>query len=331
MSPKQRPGGAARPGPASTSRVPRGAALVGQPAKAPRPTRPGRGATPARGRGGAHARRRGLRIPWPGSVRIPAARRLAALLVAATLVAGLAVMLNGPWLRITSIAWAGSRFVSAADLTPILDPLKGTSLLLLDERTVAAELAAIPGVASASVEPRFPDGVTIQLAERVPAIVWQTSGRRLLVDASGIVFAEIARTGAVPPALAGLPLVDDRRISARSFRPGDRIPDDERTAALTLRNLDPQLAGSAARSFNVAIDQGCGYVISPTTGGWSASLGFHGAGSTGSAGDAPTIEAQVTALRTLFSIHPEGTVGWVDVRNPGKVYWRPSGSGSDTC
>lgn len=267
----------------------------------------------------------------PSSVRIPAARRVAALLMAAALAAGLAVLLTGPWLRITTVAWAGSRFVSAADLTPILDPLKGTSLLLLDERSLADELAAIPGVASATVEPSFPDGVTVHLAERVPAIVWQTSGRRLLVDASGMVFAEIPRTGAVPPALAGLPLIDDRRIGSRSFRPGDRIPDAERSAALALRNIDPRLAGSAARGFNVAIDQRCGYLLSPASGGWSATFGFHGVTSGALPNDGPTIEAQVAALRTLFSMHAERTIGWVDVRNPGKVYWRPSGSGSDTC
>lgn len=267
----------------------------------------------------------------PGSVRIPAARRIGALLIAAALVAALAMVLNGPWLRITSVAWAGSRFVSAADLTPILDPLKGTNLLLLDERSVVAELATIPGVASASVEPRFPDGITVHLDERVPTMVWQTSGRRLLVDASGIVFAEVARSGPVPKALAGLPLVDDRRISSRALRPGDRIPDPELSAALALRNIDPRLAGSTARTFNVAIDQRCGYVISPASGGWSATLGFQGAESGALPDGGPTIEDQVAALRTLFSMHAERSVGWVDVRNPGKVYWRPSGSGSDTC
>jgi hypothetical protein len=53
-----------------------------------------------------------------------------------------------------------------------------------------------------------------------------------------------------------------------------------------------------------------------------------------SAGDASPadIDAQVAAVRTLFAAHRENTIGWVDVRNPGKVYWRPNGpGGSNAC
>ncbi|HLY36121.1 MAG TPA: FtsQ-type POTRA domain-containing protein [Candidatus Limnocylindria bacterium] len=267
----------------------------------------------------------------PGQVRIPAAGRLVALLIAAGLASGLVMLVNGPWLRISSVTWAGSRYVSASDLSPILDPFKGTSLLLVDESSLASRLAELPGVASASVEPRFPDGLAVQLSERTPAMLWQTSRARLIVDAGGTVFGELPLSVAVPRELAGLPAVDDRRVASRTLGTGDRIPDAERAAALQLGTIDPRLAGSSATSLRVAIDDRCGYLIGPGSGGWSAALGFHGDGVSGSLDDAPTIDAQMAALRTLFAARPERTVGWVDLRNPGKVYWRPSGSGSDTC
>jgi len=37
------------------------------------------------------------------------------------------------------------------------------------------------------------------------------------------------------------------------------------------------------------------------------------------------LERQVTAVRTLFASRDETEIGWVDVRNPGKVYFRAKG------
>jgi hypothetical protein len=261
---------------------------------------------------------------------MPAAGRLGALALAGALVAVMLLLVNGPWLRISSVTWDGSRYVSGAAVAPILDPLKGTSLLLLDEASVAAELAQLPGVASATVEPRLPAGVAIELHERTPVIVWQTNAARLLVDESGTVFGRLALGGPLPEELRGLPLVVDRRVDSYGLRSGDRIPQVELATALQLRAVNPRLAGSSARSLSVAIDDRCGYLIGPAGGGWSAALGFHDADASGGT-DPPTLDAQLGALRTLFSIHEERRIGWVDVRNPRKVYWRSSGSGSDTC
>jgi hypothetical protein len=258
-------------------------------------------------------------------------RRLGALLVAAAFAAGLAFLVNGPWLRVSSIAWAGSRYVAADDLAPILDPLKGTSLFLVDARVVAGEVAVLPGVEGATIEPRFPDGLSVQLTERSPAVVWQTSVSRLLVDADGTVVGELVRSKPLPGDLARLPLVDDGRTASLSIRRGDHIPDAELAMALRLTSLDPKLLGSKATALKVAIDEGCGYVVTPRGAGrWSAALGYHALAS-GTPDDSPPIEAQVAAVRTLFSTHRESTVAWVDARNPGKVYWRPTGSGSNAC
>ena len=37
------------------------------------------------------------------------------------------------------------------------------------------------------------------------------------------------------------------------------------------------------------------------------------------------LERQITAVRTLFATRAEAELGWVDVRNPGKVYFRAKG------
>ena len=57
---------------------------------------------------------------------------------------------------------------------------------------------------------------------------------------------------------------------------------------------------------------------------WQAALGLYGV----DASEDPShpgdrIEAQLAAIRTLLTLQPEVRVSWIDVRNPGKVYWRP--------
>jgi len=60
--------------------------------------------------------------------------------------------------------------------------------------------------------------------------------------------------------------------------------------------------------------------------GWQVALGVYGIDPRETATEADErLERQVAAVRTLFAAHAEDEVGWVDVRNPGKVYFRAKG------
>ena len=55
-------------------------------------------------------------------------------------------------------------------------------------------------------------------------------------------------------------------------------------------------------------------------------LGGYGMDPAETAADAAgRLERQITAVRTLFSTRAEAEIGWVDARNPGKVYFRAKG------
>lgn len=316
MSPQrgQRPRGAAPIRPATTT------------------TRRAPAARPRRGGGRAHARQRGAHLRLP---RLPAGSRgsrLLAAVMAIALTAALVGLVNGPWLRISTVQWTGAQYTPGTRLSAMLAPLRGTSLLAVDAGTVAAELATLPTVASAHVETRFPNGVAVQLTEKPPAVLWSTRTDRFVLSADGVVIAEVAPGAKLTSALAALPaIVDDRGISL-DLAVGDRVAADDLATALELRAIDPAALGSRATSVNVSITDACGYALRPSpSGAWTAIFGTYELLAGDGRARTARIADQVAAVRTLFATEKESAVGWLDVRNPGKVYWRPAGRGGSAC
>lgn len=312
------------PSRANRSARPRGAAP-----KDPAPGRPARTAPAARPRRGtaAHARRRGrpsIRVRPP---RLLAPGRLLAILLAAVCGAGLVLAVNGPWLRVTSIAWAGTHYTSRTDLDWVMRPVQGTSLLLVDSASVASRIEQLPSVASATVVARLPHTLDITITEKAPAFVWQTNAVQLIGAADGSLIGEVALGASLPASLAALPFVDDRRSSSHNRAEGDRLPADELATALALDQVDPAALGGASSGLHVQVDPVCGFSLVSAKPAWQAVFGYDALVVTGPAALTARITDQVAAVRTLFAAHPAASVAWVDVRNPGKVYWRPNGSG----
>lgn len=311
----------------------RGAEPASPPPRAREARRPAKRPAARPRRGAAHARRRGphLRVPRLGGGH--SGGRLLALLLGAACAGSLLFLVNGPWLRVSSVAWAGVRYTSDDRLTGVLDAVRGTSLLTVDTDALARQLEALPAVSAAQVETSFPDGVAVNLVEKTPAFVWRTTAVQLVVAADGTVFGEVARTAALPTDLARLPFVDDARAGSHNLSIGDRVPADDMATALRLEALDPAALGSTATGLSVRLDDACGYSLRPRPAGtWQAVFGSYALQEGDMSAIAARITDQVAAVRTLFAAHKENTVGWVDARNPGKVYWRPNGpGGSDTC
>jgi cell division septal protein FtsQ len=316
------PKGAAPKGAAPRTIVP--GATEGRARKAPAARPVGAG---ARRSSRAHARRRGPALPRaPRLSRLPAAGRLFALLLAAMTIAGVVALVQGPWLRVERIEWAAASNASDVGMGDILQPIRGTSLLAVDGEGLAARLRQLPAVADARVESRFPNVVAVQVTEKQAAFVWETSAVQLVGADDGTIIGQVALGLALPAALGRLPFVDDQRAPSRDIVEGDRIPADLLATALQLDAVKSAALGSNASRLALELDEACGFVLLATRPTWRAVFGVYEL-SGGTAAIEARVKEQVSAIRTLFATRDEGEVGWVDARNPGKVYWRPNGPG----
>jgi len=289
-----------------------------RPRRAPRVTRR-RPAARSRGHG---ARRPGTPLRRRFARRLPSIGRVVAALGAAVVVAAMLGALNGPWLRITDVAWAGEQHTSAADIEAVLAAQRGASALAVDTGEVSDRLEALPAVAEASVTVSLTGRVEASIVEHEAAFVWETRSMRFLGAIDGTLFAVLG-AGEESPALAH---VRDERSGARLIAVGDQVPDGVLRTALALFAIDPAALGSKATHLSVSIDDEFGFRLASSDPAWEAAFGVYGLDPSESAAQAAArLERQVTAVRTLFATERESDILWLDVRNPGKVYFRANG------
>lgn len=277
--------------------------------------RPARGARPPKAFQPGRRRRR--RVLWA---------RITAFGLCLGLVASLAWLVGGPWLRVRAVSWEGAGWTPLAQLEAIVQPILGESLLLIDSAGLAAELGTLPAVERASVDITAFGEMRVSLVEGGAVAVWQTSAARLLLAEDGTVIGVQSRDARLPASLVGLPLVDDLREASHDLTVGDAVARQDLEGAVALSALPGSRFGSQAATLTVELDPTYGFVVSSPQAGWRAAFGYYGM----SAADTPEttaarIEAQVAAVRTLFASHPEAQIAWVDARNPGRVYFRARG------
>jgi hypothetical protein len=280
----------------------------------------------ARPGAGRQARRPGVPLRERLGPRIPSIRRVLAAFGAAAGVAALVALLNGPWLRVTEIAWAGESYTDARDLETVLAAQRGVSVLAVDTTAIGQRLEQIPSIDHASVAVSLTGRVEATVVEREAAFVWVTRTARFIGAADGTLFAGGRTQEALDPSLAALPRVEDRRFVARVVTIGDVIPESLLRVGLRLADVDPAALGSTAPRTAIRLDDEFGFRLVSTEPEWEIAFGVYGLDprETSSAADA-RLERQITAVRTLFATRPEAEIGWVDVRNPGKVYFRAKG------
>jgi cell division protein FtsQ len=258
--------------------------------------------------------------------RLRHAGRLLALTLLASALGGGVALVHGPWLRVQQLAHAGTQFTPAAAVEEVIADYRGSPVLALDSEALADRLQALPAVASVRVEPLLPDRLSVTIEEKEPAFVWVTGTARLVGAADGTLIVAFERDADPPPAVASLPTVDDQRASSRELAVGDLIGPAELDLALGILALDPARLGSRSSGLGLRIDRTYGFVLVSTDPAWRAALGFPQRETDADASIGPTaaasrLEAQVAAIRTLFRGTGETGVTWLDVRNPGKVYW----------
>lgn len=295
------------------------------------PRAPRRGTRPASRRMGARPRGRMARrpgVPMRRRIggRLPSIRRLLAVVAAAAAVSALVAVINGPWLRVTDVAWAGARHTPEAELSAALSPEEGRSVLVVDTDAVRSRLEALPAVAAATVTASLTGRLEARLTEREVAFVWQTDRGRFLVADDGTVFGAFRGDEPLPPEMAGVPHVADGRLVARLVSVGDRLPAELIDPTRAVLEIDPAALGSLTTGLSVRLDDEYGFRLVSADAGWEVALGMYGTDPGETAAEAAArLEAQVTAVRTLFAREPEAGISWVDVRNPGKVYFRAGG------
>jgi cell division protein FtsQ len=95
--------------------------------------------------------------------------------------------------RHVAVDSSGARRVSAAQVRDAAGIVSGTPLLRLDSAAVIHRVEQIPAVRSASVRRDWPRGVVITVTERTPAAVRVRGDGFVLVDRSGVAFADVPR------------------------------------------------------------------------------------------------------------------------------------------
>jgi hypothetical protein len=242
----------------------------------------------------------------------------------AAAVAGLVTLVNGPWLRISSVAYAGARYTSAAVLDEIVGSYRGAPLLTLDTDAVRRRVLALPAVADVRVDTALPGTLRLTIAEKKPRLVWRTPLAQLVAAADGSIIDAQAPGEMLSGELGHLPVVTDLRPLSRIPRVGERLPAVDVRMAERLLDLDPTVIGSRAKRLSVTVDNEYGFVLESPAPPWRAALGFYQLDpSEDTSGADARLEQQLAAIRTLFAQRHEWAVSWLDARNPGKVYWAP--------
>jgi POTRA domain, FtsQ-type len=272
------------------------------------------------------ARRPGIPLRRRVGARLPSFRRLIAGVGAVAGAAVLVALLNGPWLLVTDVAWGGERYTADDDLRDALESSVGAQLLAVDTDAIREEIESLPAVASATVTAGIGGRLEATVIEREAAFVWLTDAWRFLGASDGTIFARTRPSSEPERALEGLPQIADHRSSVALLSVGDVIPAVLLRTALRVADLDPALLGSEEASLGVHLDDEFGFRLVAAERGWEVAFGVYGIDPRETAAEADErLERQVTAVRTLFAAHAEDDLGWVDVRNPGKVYFRAKG------
>ena len=294
------------------------------PRRAQRPARtarrPARGAARSRG-----AQRPGTPLTRRVAARLPSLGRAGAVLGAIAATGAFVALLNGPWLRVTEVAFAGQQYTAASDLDRILAGQRGRSVLAVDTAAIRSRIERLPAVGEVTVHATLLGRIEATVVERDAAFVWETASGRFLGAVDGTIFAVLGDDEALPQD-EPLPLIRDERFVARLITVGDVIPAGVVGTAVRLVEIDPAALGSAAGVLSLRLDDEYGFRLVSAAPEWQVALGPYGVDPTESDAEATArLDAQVAAVRTLFATRAEVEIGWVDVRNPGKVYFRAKG------
>ena len=92
---------------------------------------------------------------------------------------------------INQIAITGTKFASDTAIFDALGVRARTSLLSFDAAAARARIEALPWIASARLSRDFPDGLRVDVRERVAFAIWRNGETRTLIDRNGHTLSQI--------------------------------------------------------------------------------------------------------------------------------------------
>ncbi|MBE9404374.1 FtsQ-type POTRA domain-containing protein [Brachybacterium sp. Marseille-Q2903] len=120
-----------------------------------------------------------------------------AVVVTLALIGVLSAAIWLPALRLQQISVSGLGYVEEQAVRSHLDPRLGDSVLLLPTDAIGEDLATVPGIESAQVERRWPDGMHVTVVESEPvAHLTRADGTVAVIDAAGEELPAAAAEGA---------------------------------------------------------------------------------------------------------------------------------------
>jgi hypothetical protein len=213
------------------------------------------------------------------------------LLLAAASIYGVA---NSSAFRFDAVRIEGATYTASDDVEAALDGVRGQNLFVIRTAPLEAEVASLRTVRAATISVRLPDTLVVDVAERVPILVWQVGARRYLADVDGNLFARLEDEA--PQAAEQLPVVEDRRAASAGLAVGSTLAAVDLDAARRLASLVPSDVGSGADGLTVLVNDTSGFVVRAQPIGWAAVFGFY----TANLRTPEPIPGQVRLLRSLL-------------------------------
>ena len=179
-------------------------------------------------------RQRRIGVRRAASRRRPWWAALAALVL--VIVIGVLAVLGSSFFAVDEVAVSGNVYTDADQLAAVVDELRGTPVLLVDNADVEAQLEKIPWVESARVTTRFPDSASIEIRERTPVVsMLGEDTRSRVLDAEGRVLDVIDGQPVALVWISGPGTLD--------LAPGDFAPIGYSSAASLVTKLTPNIRG----------------------------------------------------------------------------------------
>ncbi|MFD5752635.1 cell division protein FtsQ/DivIB [Streptomyces sp. NPDC127033] len=237
-----------------------------------------------------------------GRFRLPRPRLLIAVTAAAVLTgAALWALYGSQWLRVGTVTTSGTEVLSRAEVESVAAVPLGEPLVSVDTDAVESRLLRkLPRIDSVDVGRSWPDGISLKVIERKPALLIEKGAKFIEMDAEGVRFATVDK------APRGVPLL--KMTAGQSAGSGRFGTDRLMLEAVAVRS---ELPGAVARETRALKVRSYDSVLLELTGGRTVMWG--------SGEDGP---AKARALTALMKAVPKA--GHFDVSAP----TAPAASGS---
>ncbi len=154
-------------------------------------------------------------------------------------IAGAVALYRSPLLRVQEVQVVGTANVTPEQIADLAD-LEGASMFNAPLGDAEARIVALPLVKGVDAKLDWPNKVRIEVIERTPWGYWDLAGTSYVIDAEGLVLADIKPS-------EGAPVIHDIGDPAR-LSPGDRVDTDAvALAQVLLQSVPEQLALAIVR------------------------------------------------------------------------------------